>query len=90
MNFVNDYFTRDLLVLPKTYGCLNSFFETRNDSILWFGVEPQIAIKEVFVVHFTAKGKPWMYRDKPHWMNSSTKEFYRIHQMWHDFKGKVC
>eukprot|EP01084_Bolivina_argentea_P185200 319397_1 len=90
MDFINDYLNNELFILSHKYGALNSFFVTNNDSITVYAKESNIAIKDVFVVHFTAKGKPWSYMINPHWMNDTTKIFYKLHYKWHTYKDRVC
>ena len=59
MDILNKEFAGEIDTLPRDTFSLNSEWE-HQDKPGWFG-NPQQALKQVSVVHFSALGKPWFY-----------------------------
>ena len=59
MDILNREFASEIDTLPRDAFCLNSEWEQHGGPSNF--ADPQAALEQVSVVHFTALGKPWFY-----------------------------
>jgi len=59
MDIINIEFKKEIYYLPDEYGCLNSEWEDKNSACHF--ENPEKSYKDIYLVHFSALGKPWFY-----------------------------